>query len=869
MVQTVLGRDTLVADALAALVTGKHVSIRGVQGVGATTVLDVIAGRLGLAGQQSTALRAVSSSRPFGALDPLTGSTPPGDRFDALCTALGAHSSSGLPPVLVIDDAHLLDDDSANIVHQVALAQRARLVLATRKDVPAPSAILRLAVDATTQHFDVGELDAVSARQLLATLLPGHVERRTADVLVKVSGGNPSLLRALVDGSVAAGTLTSIRETWRLTGPLHCSSIMAAVVLQPLAVLSVPQRRILDTLALTGAIPLDVALALYDEADLELLEHEGIIVMRQQSNVRGDQGVHVTFASAVLPVVLAGHVGALFRRQMYRSLAEASLTLGHPSEEPVLTWQIRGGMAIDPDRVLAQARFAAANNDPDSAAELAAAAYKATGATDAAILAIRSLATMGRDIEADRLADLAFANVREPFDRAALAACVAMEAWWFGRDTDAALARGLESCDGEPLGVWSDLIEAQRTVFAAMDGDLGAAERSRELCQHSLAPVRLVAGSVASQLESILGDPAAGLAIAEAMFAEALSPDVDPAANVVAEPGVHVNGMLTALLHSARFAEAIQMSETVRDLTIATPSARIRAWTATMLAQANADAGRPSTAALSYAEAEVLWADCGLIGPATWASVGHAQSLAELGDLDGARAAIDRSLVRDRRGFRLLEPMVPLAQAWISKRCGDEGLALASADQAIDLALKMGAPVHLAALAHSLARLDLVPAALRAADAAGDLRSPMAELQLGFARAVAAGDASALEQNAQNWAATGASLYAAEAYALAAELHRRSGARSRAMSVDGLADKLLASADTRSTPPLQTRRTRGGLPPRLAEVAQLAAEGLRAAEIAKRLFISERSVESHLQRIYKRLGITSRADLAAELQRFT
>ena len=870
MDQGVFGRDTPVDAALAALAAGKHVSFSGIQGVGTTTVLDVITRRLSEAGEPATVLRPVSSSRPFGGLDPLTGSATPADRFDALCAALGSRSDSGLPPTLVIDDAHLLDDESANIVHQVALANRARLVLSTRTGDPAPSAILRLAAGATTQHFDIGELHADSARQLLATLLPGHVERRTSDVLINVSSGNPSVLRALVDGSVSGGTLTSVRETWRLTGLLHCSSTVSASVLHPLAALSDLQRRILDTLALTGAIPLDIARAMFNEADLELLEREGIIVIRQQPNAgNGDQATVLKFASAVLPVVLADHVGVLVRRRMYRDLAEASIAAGYPSDEPVLTWQIRGGMAIDPDRVLARARYAAANHDPDSAAELATAAFEASGAAEAAILASRSLAMMGRDREAERLAELAFTKTDEPFDRAALALCLAMEAWWYGRDTEAALARGAESSSGEPLGVWTDLIEAQRTLFAAMDGDLGAAEGCRALCRHPLAPVRLVAGSAASLLESLLGNPAVGLGIAEAMFAEALSPDVDPNANIATEPGVHVNGMLTGLLHSARFDEAIQMVELVRDLSIATPSVRIRAWTSTMLAQTYASAGRPAAAAVSYAEAEILWADCGSIGPARWASAGHAQTLAELGDLDGARAAMDRSLECDRHGFLLMEPLLPLAQAWIAKRGGDEELALATADRAIDLAMKMGAPVHLATIAHSLARLGLVPAAARAADAAGDTHSPMAELQLGFARAVATADAAALERNAQQWVATGASLYAAEAYALAAELHRRSGARSRGTSIGGLADKLLASADTSATPPLQTRRARGALPPRLAEVAQLAAEGLRAAEIAKRLVISERSVESHLQRIYKRLGISSRAELAVELQRFT
>jgi DNA-binding CsgD family transcriptional regulator len=79
----------------------------------------------------------------------------------------------------------------------------------------------------------------------------------------------------------------------------------------------------------------------------------------------------------------------------------------------------------------------------------------------------------------------------------------------------------------------------------------------------------------------------------------------------------------------------------------------------------------------------------------------------------------------------------------------------------------------------------------------------------------------------------------------------------------GDADALIKSIRRFLGLPALRRRASPALTPRQREVAALVADGLTNRQIADRLVITERSAESHVERIRERLGFRSRAQIAA------
>jgi predicted ATPase len=109
--------------------------------------------------------------------------------------------------ILGIDDAHLLDEFSAHVVHQLAQTREARLVVTVRTGSDEPDAVKALWKDGLLARLDLEPLSAEASRTMVEGELNGPIDARSAQRFFRLTGGNALFLQRLVKDQVAAGRI--------------------------------------------------------------------------------------------------------------------------------------------------------------------------------------------------------------------------------------------------------------------------------------------------------------------------------------------------------------------------------------------------------------------------------------------------------------------------------------------------------------------------------------------------------------------------------------------------------------------------------------------------------------------------------------
>jgi DNA-binding CsgD family transcriptional regulator len=321
-------------------------------------------------------------------------------------------------------------------------------------------------------------------------------------------------------------------------------------------------------------------------------------------------------------------------------------------------------------------------------------------------------------------------------------------------------------------------------------------------------------------------------------------------------------GQVTALLLAGRVAQAEHLASSYQQRLIDSDDPASLGLALMALGQVRLCAGQVAAAAANLAEAAALLRQRDPVGFLGWCLAHLAVANACAGDSEGAETAVDEAVRRRPPGIRVFDAEVARARVWLAVSRGELSAAHRQAADGADLAADLGQLAFEATLLHDLVRLGHAGAvADRLGRLAGTLQGPLFPAYARHAAALQAGDGRLLEGASCGFEQAGYMLLAAEAAAQAACANDRSGRPGQAGLCAERAIRLATYCEGAVTPALEVRVPGLILTAREREIAGLAARGLTNRGIAAQLIVSVRTVETHLQNIFAKLGINRRAQL--------
>jgi tetratricopeptide (TPR) repeat protein len=642
-----------------------------------------------------------AASIPFGAVSHLlpAGERLGGDRLDTLrrAAAVLAQRGRGRPLVLGVDDAHLLDDASAALVHQLALHNQAVVLVTLRSGAPAPDAIVALWKDGPARRLELPALAPEATAELLGRVLGGTIDGMTRQEMLRVSEGNPLYLRELVLAGWETGALHQVEGVWRWTGELAGATRLAELVAARLDTLAETARAAVELVAWGEPLPVVVLQRLTDSHAVQTAEQSGLLVLERSGRrilARLAHPLHGEVLRATLPasrfrsvadrLATAFNVGRLRRR-------DDLLRLG--------TWQLEAGLAAHPGLLLKAASQAAARFDHELTERLARAAVDAGGGATAVRVLAEALEWQGRHAEAVAV------MVGEPPVQ------VAERARWVSI-RGGNLYWGLErTAEAEEILQQAALAEEGSEEAVAMlawillfDGRLreAVAVAGRVLDQPQAPAQALVwAATAAVPALGSLGQLGEALAVADRGPAVARA---HPEELPWGETQLNLVRCLV-LLGAGRLTEAGAIAEAGYQAAVANRSPELTGgWAGFRGLVAKAE-GRIANAETLLREAVALLDEQDPYRFMRWCLAELASVAALAGDQQAAANWLDRADARGGEANRFFDPWVELARAWVAAGTGELTKAAELATQAAELARDSGQFTLEALALHDVARL--------------------------------------------------------------------------------------------------------------------------------------------------------------------
>lgn len=854
------------ADVLAG---GEHfaVVLAGRAGVGKTRLASEWLAVAEARGRATARVKGGQSARglPFGALAPLLpgASGPSVEPADMLrqarddIVALGG----GRPLVLLVDDAHLLDDASATLVHQLVSSRSAFVIATVRTKEPAPDPIVALWKDELAERLELQPLAPCSIEALLTAVLDGPVSGATLHGLGERSAGNALYLRELVLAGMESGDLTNQDGIWRLSGTPAVSSRLIELIEARLGAVKDPERKVLEALAFGEPLGVGCLKTLATARKLEELEERGLIVTGYDGRRLEARLGHPLYGE-----VIRARIPAMRSQAVRQNLAHRVKAAGARRREDPLrfaTWHLDAGGDMAPDLMVAAAVTARNRWDLDLARRLADAAVQAGAGIEAALLQAEVAVLQGRGPEAEEYLSALLPLATDDAQRArVVAARVEYLVSRLGRFEEAAQVAGeAESLLTDPGAL--DLVIAKR-AFA-----LQAGGRLRE----ALDAIEPVLGRAEGPPLAFAWWVGGACLVRVGRFAEALAfngkcdeLDTDRTGSPPLNPTRRQTIRCGALIGAGRLRDAEQVAAAGYASGVANGCSAVQGMFALYLARVELITGKVADARRHALEARDIFRQRHWFNMSRSALTQLALAHALGGSAEQARAALAELDALGMPPEYLNDIERDRATAWAAAADGDVSAAGEQLRSAAARARRRDDFLWEGETLHDLARLGWPEdAAPRLRELVDLVEGRLAEVRANHAAALVAGDPQALAEVSVAFEALAAWLFAAEASASAAVALRRAEEPRRAVAAEVRAADLARRCQGAMTPALRAVETQALLSSREIEVAALAAAGQANKEIASRLSVSVRTVENQLQRVYEKLGVARRADLGQAL----
>lgn len=864
------GRDDELALLRSRLTTagGGSVIVAGAAGVGKSRLASEL---VGLAETQGIATRRVGATRaaasiPFGAFAALlpddASTQTPAALLRRTATAI-ASLGGGRPLLLWIDDAHDLDDASAALVHHLGTELSISLLITVRSGEPAPDSVTALWKDGVADRVELQALSRYETELLIRAALGGDPEDVLLERLWTASLGNALYLRELIAGAIESGTLQQQAGLWRLIGALHAPRRLAELLERRLSNVDPDDLPFLRFLAFAADVGLTTLESVFGSASLERLEHAGLIRIETDGKRRPVHLVHPLYGE-----VLRDGVTTVRERAIKRQIADLIEDAGarrRGDRLRMVLLRLDSAGSVPADLLARAAEDAYFTYDFAVAERVARAAIDAGAGWETHRLLAEILRYAGRCEETEKIL-ARFDPSSLPDDRSrALVAMARSENLFRGllRADDAHRVL-FEARDHVTDDMWLDEMATLGASFDLMAGDVSCAmEIVTPIIERPIDRAMVAASVIATQAYAISGRAVDAVEISQRGLDAGLRVGVQP---LLSDPATHVVMRCLALVLSGLVDEARTQAAPIYEWVTAQGIAIGQAWLGQILGYVELTSGRARRADHLFREAALAAAVVNDPSLERWAWAGAAHACASRGDAQAANDALRRMDDTTPTPVTLTHVEIERSRAWTLAAAGEHARARDLLVAAADHARERAQYSNEAWALQDVARLGDAARVVARLEALNDVVQGAAQpLRARYASAVTNGDGPALDVVSSGFEELGHVLAAAECATEAARAHRRAGRSRLAAASAARADALVSRCEEVRTPALVGAEGFVPLTRREREVATLAARGLASRAIADRLVVSVRTVENHLQRVYEKLGVSSRSELTHRL----